>query len=1250
MNAVRQKCRPKHQVLVLKCYPRFQKGVQDVKPNSSELSYLLYYATTRRSKLQKVGAFLEKKTASDVWRNKFGNVQVTLQILTALIEKAPRDLPLYAGWVLTILDTVLRSKDINMIEETLPTFEAYCKHQDVPAATTVSEISTKDQDIVTTYAAFAAEDFIAQYKPPMSKPASIRWRTAGLRAIKAVVDSEAFGADAGRQLGVVLPVILDNLYADEEDIFSLLQQKVQNSERAELEQGRKRGLSTTTVGTVDTFEGSPLKAASTTADADKAAEDDVRVLAVRCLKQIFAADFGTNRGQIRLATTLTLRFIAQKRPPNMPFQSPTQSHKEGTWATSLIETVARWTPVQDRFIIVVTSMEALIRNPLVEENLPMQLTLAELIDWLLSSNINMIGLSVMDVLLGFVQHILLLLQLGGRDSKITPHPQQSIGVGLFGDVNGEIGLSTMQASNEKPASSDATADTPSPVRQQLLSRLSSCIGDLATHIYYTDQVSDMIMLILSRLKPSSSSDAAAAAAIEDPSGAATNLATSVGGQEDPTTDGFFSFATARATALTAVKDVLIVANMRRSTGAVAETRSKVGLNVWEGTQWLLRDEDFDVRVAYVDAFLTWLRLETNNHDLQVPTDGPRRVKSEAKREGVHEDKLAKRAVSNASRGEKLRKPDRSKYIQLLHLAIYENALENPEDETNILLLHLLLSTALDRLGVNAARYGLPMILRLQDDISNPVLVSSSQARILLGSLVHGYLAAIIETFDCQSSRVGSDVQREISRRRQKGCWYDRVRYPALPLGQILEPSASGTSNSWPEVHSNSFTFFSNRTELIDEIAKSYNTSSLSSANSPPTSPGRGFSVPTLGFGYGFGAVPTAKPASEDELPEKVKDELAAEWTKDICIAAVERDSAQTSSITASKTGTGSLPRNFLAVTTDGNGANGQISGRNSPIHPSDHPNQHQQHGSRPASAAYGLINGLGSLSNLRRVSTQDNSPVGMTPSSSRDSTVRVNELKRALSVNRTGVRRSSPLRTRPKSRPNASIISSDSESMVSYSDVDGMSGSVLDVSDNANIHSDSRRSETSPQRENGTRTAEATKPLTNPLSIQSLHKGEYVRPGSRHKDDDIPPVPKIPSSLNLPGGFPSESSPVRPSTAKSADGVRQFSSQSPLSQNPSTDRGRPKSNHGFSIRPPSSRKERERAMELNFWASGSEKLNNNHNHDLFNHRADLGKLLAEIDVESGGGGPPAPPSSSPPSIMVGEREKRIRSGLSTPPY
>ena len=74
MDAVRQRCRPKHQVLVLRCYPKHMKNNMEVKPNSSELNYLLYYASTRRSKLQKVGDFLDKRTTVDVGRGRIGSV------------------------------------------------------------------------------------------------------------------------------------------------------------------------------------------------------------------------------------------------------------------------------------------------------------------------------------------------------------------------------------------------------------------------------------------------------------------------------------------------------------------------------------------------------------------------------------------------------------------------------------------------------------------------------------------------------------------------------------------------------------------------------------------------------------------------------------------------------------------------------------------------------------------------------------------------------------------------------------------------------------------------------------------------------------------------------------------------------------------------------------------------------------------------------------------------------------------------
>ena len=79
-----------------------------------------------------------------------------------------------------------------------------------------------------------------------------------------------------------------------------------------------------------------------------------------------------------------------------------------------------------------------------------------------------------------------------------------------------------------------------------MAQLQQCIGDLATHVYYADQISDMVSAILGRLKPSVLSNVpSAVAAVENP-GAANVAITAVGDlTEDPNTDGFFSFATAK---------------------------------------------------------------------------------------------------------------------------------------------------------------------------------------------------------------------------------------------------------------------------------------------------------------------------------------------------------------------------------------------------------------------------------------------------------------------------------------------------------------------------------------------------------------------------------------------------------------------------------------------------------------------------------------------------------------------------------
>ncbi|KAL1857989.1 plasma membrane localization protein [Paecilomyces lecythidis] len=1076
MNSVRQSCRPKHQVLILKCYPRYQKGVQEVKPNSSELSYLLYYASTRRSKLQKVGAFLEKRTARDVWRSKIGNVQVTLQILTALIEKTPRDLPLYARAVLTVIETVLRSNDISMVEETVPTFDMFCRHQDIATLSAEQEYATQYHNIVRTYAGFASPDPSVHTKTPLSPPLVIRWRNVGLRAIKSIVGSEALASDGGKQLEIVVPVILDNLYSGGEDVLVSIQTKADDLEKNEREQTSRRRMSSATVQTADTAEGDPVVASGTAADADKAAETEVRILALRCLERIFAS--GSNKGQIRIATNLVLRFIMTTNPRRLDSEKEEAPAKDvdGNWATSLIELIAKWCPVQDRFIILVSAMEMLVDMPATEDKLDQQLTLASMVDWLLKSSVNMIGLSVIDVLQGLVQSILRLLQ---EQTPPSPTAQKARSEGT------ETGA---------PA---GASQAPSPIRDALLTKLQECIGDLVTHIYYGNQVSDMIRAILTRLKPSSTLGMSAASAVEDPSEAVTAVANATGSQEDPNTNAFFSFPAARVTALRAVRNILVVANMKNPPAtAGVESRNRVGVEVWEGTEWLLRDPEAVVRTAYADALVTWLQLETNKQDLRIKNDQKRLPRVRSKYDiSDNGDRSSRRIVSASSYREKVPTAPRTNFLQLLHLAVYENAIDYGTVGADILLLHILLSKLVENLGVNAVRFGLPMILRLQDDIPS---LNPPAAKINVGSLVYGYFWALCEYFNFDSSKIGHDVHREISKRQKLGLWLNGVTLPPLSLDHISHSMANGTSGEYPDV-ADSLLPFTGVEELVRHVENAYNEAILSSPHSPPSTPGASITVsPPLANGTS-----AAKRPDQDLLSSDVKEEMLSQWSKEACLASVEKESATTLSISGSKTGTLG-GRSYLNT----NVANISITGTGSPTSVRGH-----------TSATYSP-GGAGGIADQRRTSVPEGLHTPVT-GSSRDSTLRVNDLRRVLSVTSNGnVRRSSPLRGR-LNLSSSSGMSSSSESMVSgtYSNSDY---GEQRPSRPQSLREGSFRSE-----KEGTETPRAY--ATNIGDLDHSQHNHSV-PTHRYTSNGIPPVPPLPANLAIPGGFPDSN---RPSTAPS---------------------------------------------------------------------------------------------------------------------
>ncbi|KAI0968884.1 hypothetical protein F4678DRAFT_190515 [Xylaria arbuscula] len=1042
MNAIQQKCRPKHQVLVLKCYPRTTKGAVDIKPNSSELSYLLFYATSRRSKIQKIGQFLEKKTASDVWRLRIGNVQVTLQILAALIEKSPKDLPLFAQNVLKILALILRSNNITMVEASLPTFETFCEHHDVSSLFADQAYLHQYEEVVHAYAACASTR-VTPGKGAPSKSVALRWRNAGLGAIKSVATSDALSSVSGRQLNVIVPVILENLWTDDEDFLDVLLQRAQMEEKVDSNALLRRRTSVSTVRTAETGgDTNPIAISGTSGDIDKLAEEDTGVAAMQCLKQIFVIP---NRPQLNGATTALLQFTRERiSQKEVVVKSQPGGSRDSGWAIKIFDLITRWAPVQDRYAIMVTAMDAMLRTPPSRDNIDELSVMAAIVGSLLRSDINLIGLSVIDVLLSLIQHMKQTLRFcaqsrGSASSSTTP--------------DGEL----MQDSHEQI----------SPQQRNLLERIQQCMGDLATHVYYADQISDMIAAILSQLKPHPSAPELKLT-VEKPSNS-TGSAASTGNvsEEQFQLDSYFSRDLAKTTALRAIRMILMIANPKtKLSGNISLRRNKVPVQVWEGTQWLLRDPDGQVRKAYVDAVITWLDRETTRADLMARDDLSHESSRVNNREALSPG-TSRRAVSSASNREKPARPHRSYFLLLLHLAIYDTALQYIEFDTDVTLLHILLTKLVTRLGVNAARFGLPMVFRLQEDIQE---VETPLSKVRLGCLCHGYFWAVSEQFDFESSVIGRTIQNEIARRRSKGFWVEGVHVPTPLLESIGTPGLSSQRKmSIHEIESEALLPFDDRSTTVDCICTSYRDGSTSPPASPSASPGRGISSPILGS-----TLSTIPPVDQEELPVKFREEMLMEWTREAAIATIQEGSKSVS-LSGSKTGTTATKRHRLAV-------NGPATNGHGPSRPGSAYAAHNN--LRPSSNA-GTHGGPRKSSVQSRSSGKSGSIRGVVAS--------VEQLKSAL----TG---DSP---RPQTFHTVHTVQEDdnsSDSMVSYD------FAPSEASFNA-------------QTPEGSETNEATQARTRPKSRENKALSDSSGPLTSHptdvsdpEEDEVPPVPPLPAS------------------------------------------------------------------------------------------------------------------------------------------
>lgn len=256
----------------------------------------------------------------------------------------------------------------------------------------------------------------------------------------------------------------------------------------------------------------------------------------------------------------------------------------------LFRLVTKWTTVQHRFIVLVIAVEHLYRLPVdgpdaenqgVDNSgyLDLHGSFIEMINGVLrADDLNFIGLSVMDVMLRLLDHI--------------------------------IRLATIPSTGQT---------------EKLIERMKDCIALLAVHVYYADQVRDQIAAILIRVKAYPMDNGRSflnghRAVLNDTTGdpdLSPVVPSTARTKPGSTKSSYFTSDEARRVALEMVARIIEFANSKTKAASTVSNRHRVPIGVWEGTQWLLRDPSEEVRNAYRNALQIWARYESDEADEHI---------------------------------------------------------------------------------------------------------------------------------------------------------------------------------------------------------------------------------------------------------------------------------------------------------------------------------------------------------------------------------------------------------------------------------------------------------------------------------------------------------------------------------------------------------------------------------------------------------------------------------------------------------
>lgn len=398
----------------------------DKKPNPLELSYLLYYASTRRVKLAKVIDFLDRKTKSDARKSKSGNLQVTLTIVSALIEKCADNLNVFAMQVCSVLTSVLNTGELPLCKSLVATYGVFSSKLD-------GGLFTGDKEFVEAFTKLTDNLIhVGITKLQVPGPNQKEWKMIALLTSRFVFNCLSYNASiSDRFIGTCVPLLA--LTVREHSTFDTLLDRLNSNLNVEKEE-RRISRVVTTAGHLHIKEH---------LDDESLTDSDLNEEALHGLKALFNTSLSSQISEATIG-------VVQNNFNNLQLE-------EEQWAITFLEMCASWIPVQLRFVALLTLLARIVaisaQTEKQKSNYAQVVHFAQSILGLVSSNFNMIGLSITDII------------------------QQLLGLQTNLHLRLADNLTAEQVNN-------------------LSEIFSQCICNLSSHIYYFDQVLDSILAIL----------------------------------------------------------------------------------------------------------------------------------------------------------------------------------------------------------------------------------------------------------------------------------------------------------------------------------------------------------------------------------------------------------------------------------------------------------------------------------------------------------------------------------------------------------------------------------------------------------------------------------------------------------------------------------------------------------------------------------------------------------------------------------